>query len=185
MELLHHRRVWTCTDNRYNLILKPTVAHCNIVTVVLLIKLYSISFQPKWLPVVSFLTSVVPSTSILPTHSIPLHTSPPCSIQERGGGTNPPILGLHSNCSQMTFSSDLFCWVRNWGMGEGDAGRKERKREREMRDDVWHRRCCVTQVNMKQISVCAGEQPHKLSERGRGQRACVICVRFWKAWCYV
>lgn len=98
----------------------------DFVTVLLLIKFSSISFQPKWPPLVSFLnlchTFMFLTASGPPPPPTPLYLF---AVQERKGREK-----SHNSRSPRQQQSDdlvsnLFCWVRNGGMGEGDAAWKE------------------------------------------------------------
>ena len=167
------------TKYRYNLI--HTAAHeGDFVTVVLLIKFFSISFQPKWPPLISFL-NLCHSFMFLAPSCPPHPTTPPHlpALQHKkermeGGACEwGREKSPNSQSPQQQQSDDLvsdsFCWVRNWGMGEvgeggGGAGKREygerrRGRERWHRDEAYSNRfrscglCCVIVIYMKPICV--------------------------------
>lgn len=108
--------------------LKSKHLKLEFVSLQLLIKFFSVLFQPKWLPVVSFLNLCQALMFHVPSCPTPPDASTPYSTRKEGMKKTTQILGLHGNSSQVTLSptcsaeSEIEGWVRGmWGGKEREG----------------------------------------------------------------
>lgn len=155
-----------CTARLNNLILKHSVLPVRVTLSVWLLLIKFFSFELKWLPAVPF-HNLCHALMFLPPFS--LSTSqrlPALQYKKEGGGKNPPKSSAPQQQQSDDLVSVLFCWVRNWGLGEGGWGMQGEKNKREKESERWHRekagsyfysyrfcgfcsRCCVWLIRMK------------------------------------
>lgn len=108
---------------RWILILTHTEAHEGaFVTLRAANKVFSIRFQPKWPPAISFFNLCHTSMFLTP---YTLFAVPRLAAEERRGGKNTPILGLHSNSSQVTLC--LTCTAESEKLRDGRGGWGEKR----------------------------------------------------------